>query len=103
MLAAMENSGSHRLIEVFDRLKSSQLLMVVGGLFVIDLFIPDPVPFLDEAFLGLLTLLLARWQLRRGDARDRKPNVKNVTPKDPPGGGLRTRTESADGERDSAP
>ena len=43
-------------------LRSSQLFIIVAVLFVVDLFIPDPVPFLDEILLGVLTLLLGRWK-----------------------------------------
>ena len=43
-------------------LRASQLFIIVAVLFVVDLFIPDPVPFLDEILLGVLTLLLGRWK-----------------------------------------
>lgn len=75
------------------RLKSSQLLLLVGSLFVLDLMIPDPFPFIDEIILGVLTVLIARWQSRRSEADedfgdrsydstsyDDKPPTKNVTP-----------------------
>jgi hypothetical protein len=35
-------------------------------LFVINLAVPDPVPFLDETLLGLVTLLLARLKRKPG-------------------------------------
>jgi hypothetical protein len=41
------------------------LLLVTGGLFVIDLVVPDLVPLLDELLLGLATLVLARWKDER--------------------------------------
>jgi hypothetical protein len=41
------------------------LLLVVGGLFVVDLVVPDLVPAVDEIILGLMTLALARWRDRR--------------------------------------
>ena len=43
-------------------LRASQLFIIVAVLFAVDLFIPDPVPFLDEILLGALTLLLGRWK-----------------------------------------
>ncbi len=62
-------------------LKSSHLLMVLSGLFVLDLFWFDPIPFLDEAFLGITTLLVARWKMRRlPPPEEEKPPTKNVTP-----------------------
>jgi hypothetical protein len=48
---------------LLSRLGSRTLMTVCAILFVIDLVIPDPVPFLDEIILGVGTILLAR---RRG-------------------------------------
>lgn len=50
-----------------DRLKFRQLFLLVGSLFLIDLLIPDFIPFADELLLGLLTLLLAAWKKDRRD------------------------------------
>ena len=61
------------------RLTSWQLIALVALLFVLDLFVPDPIPFIDEIFLGMLTLLLARWKQRRTE-REREPAMKDVTP-----------------------
>ena len=41
------------------------LLLMTGGLFALDLVVPDFVPFVDELLLGLGTLILARWKDRR--------------------------------------
>ncbi|MGH7336200.1 MAG: DUF6116 family protein [Myxococcota bacterium] len=46
------------------RLRYPQLFWLTAGLFVLDLAIPDFLPFADEVLLGLGTLLLAR--LKRG-------------------------------------
>ena len=48
-----------------SRLRSWQLFAVAGALFVGDLLVPDPIPFIDEIMLGLITLMLARWKGRR--------------------------------------
>ena len=45
---------------VLSRLGSRTLLMLCNLLFVIDLLVPDPLPFVDEIILGVTTLLLAR-------------------------------------------
>jgi len=63
-----------------ESLKSSQLVMFLTALFVLDLFIPDMLPFVDEAVLFLLTLLASRWQQRSKPAPAPKPPPKNVTP-----------------------
>jgi len=41
------------------------LLLFTGGLFAVDLLVPDFIPFIDELLLGLATLVLARWKDRR--------------------------------------
>lgn len=41
------------------KLRFRTLFLVTAGLFVLDTFTPDPIPFVDEILLGLGTLLLA--------------------------------------------
>ena len=40
-------------------LRFPTLFLVVGALFVIDVLVPDVIPFFDEIMLALTTLLLA--------------------------------------------
>ncbi len=69
-----------RLQRFADQLKSSTLALIAATLFVVDLFIPDPLPFVDEIVLGLVTILIARWQSRRQPPEAPKPPPKDVTP-----------------------
>ena len=76
---------SQSLIDPLQRFvgqfKSSSLLAIVASLFVLDLAIPDALPFVDEIVLGILTILIARWQSRRAEPPEPpKPPPKNVTP-----------------------
>jgi hypothetical protein len=48
-------------------LRFPRLLALTAGLFVLDLLIPDLIPFADELLLGLATLILSRLRKRRGD------------------------------------
>ncbi len=76
-----EDKPQNAVFTFLERLRSSQLLMLLTGLFLLDLFIPDPIPFIDEIILGLLTLLVARWKSRpQPEAPSPKPPPKNVTP-----------------------
>jgi hypothetical protein len=46
-------------------LRYPTLFKLVSALFVVDLFMPDLIPFLDEILLALGTLLLAALRKRR--------------------------------------
>ena len=66
-----------------ERLRFPQLFMLFAALFVLDLFIPDFVPFVDEILLGLLTVMTAMWrksvETSAGGSVE-KPPIKNITP-----------------------
>jgi hypothetical protein len=57
-----------------DGLKFKQLFLVTAALFLVNLLIPDPIPFLDELVLGLLMLMFASWK---------KNGKQKVPPADP--------------------
>ena len=53
-------------IERFARdLRFPQLFWLTAILFVVDVLVPDLIPFADEILLGLATLLLGSWKKRR--------------------------------------
>lgn len=54
------------LLRWLSRLSYPRLFLVTAGLFLLTLFIPDPIPLVDELLLGLGTLLLANWKRRKG-------------------------------------
>ena len=53
------------ILRIARRLRFPQLFMLTAGLFVLDLLIPDLIPFLDEFVLGLATLLFGAWTRRK--------------------------------------
>ncbi len=62
----MSDSADGRgLFAWLSGLRSWQLFLLAGALFVADLVVPDPIPLIDEMMLGLATLLLGRWKRRR--------------------------------------
>ena len=65
---------------VASRLKFPQLLTITAVLFVLDLLIPDMIPFADEILLGLATALFALWREPVPSSMAEKPPEKNVTP-----------------------
>jgi len=58
------NVTQNRFMRYASNLRFPKLLAITSGLFVIDLFFPDVVPFVDEILLGLISLLLA--SLKKG-------------------------------------
>lgn len=67
-------SSNSSLFSFLGGLRFPQLFVVLAVVFLIDLFIPDVLPFVDELILGLLTLMTGTWRDRR------RPPEKNVTP-----------------------
>jgi len=57
------------------KLRYPTLFKITAAVFAITLFIPDPIPFVDEILLGLGTLLLANWKNRK--------NPPALDPQDP--------------------
>lgn len=55
------------LLKWAGRLRYPTLAKLVAALFLVDVFLPDPIPFIDELVLGLSTVLLANWKLRKGN------------------------------------
>lgn len=59
------------LLRFFSGLKFPWLFAATATLFVLDLIVPDLVPFADELLLGLTTLLLGAWRTRKSEGRER--------------------------------
>ena len=68
MITKLKRMIQDRLIQYASRLRFPKLLALTAAVFVLDLIIPDVIPFADEILLGLLTLLLGTLKKRnRGD------------------------------------
>ena len=63
------------------RLRYPYLFLVLGGLFLVDLVVPDPIPLVDELLLAVLTFIAATFRTRR----EPSPPPRDITPLD--GGG----------------
>lgn len=61
----MRNPVTSRALEWASTLRYPTLFKLAAALFLVDLVMPDPIPFLDELLLGLTTLLLANWKTRK--------------------------------------
>ncbi len=64
----MQESGIG-ILRFLDRyasgLRYPRLLLIILGLFLLDVAVPDLIPFADEVLLGLIALVLSRLKNRR--------------------------------------
>ena len=67
------NPLSKRLMRYLESLRFPWLMLLAAVLFVVNLFVPDAVPFIDEILLGLVALLLGRLKRKPTDGRQRPP------------------------------
>ena len=51
-----------RMRRFLNSLRSWQLVVLAALLLLVDIVVPDPLPFVDEALLAVLTYLLTRWR-----------------------------------------
>ena len=54
-----------RVQEFASQLQFPKLFKITLVIFLVDLLIPDLIPFVDEILLGLVTALLGSWKRRR--------------------------------------
>jgi hypothetical protein len=77
----MAAEPARSVVESFaSKLRYPQLFFVLVALFLLDLFIPDLIPFADEVMLGLLAVLVGR--LRAPREEPERPPIKDVTPRE---------------------
>ena len=69
-MAARPNALVLALVGYLSGLRYPVLFLIVLVLFVVDLFVPDLIPFLDEIVLGLSAATLAGWKKRRTGPTD---------------------------------
>lgn len=53
------------LLRFASGLRFPVLFGLTAVIFLVDLVVPDPIPFIDEILLGLATLILASWRDRK--------------------------------------
>ena len=62
---AMASPHSSVVLEFARGLRLPTLFLITAGVLVVDVLLPDPIPFVDEVLLGLVTLMLANWKRRK--------------------------------------
>jgi hypothetical protein len=80
MMSSPIRSPFTALVQRFlPRLRYPYLFLILGGLFLVDLVVPDPIPLVDELMLAMLTFLAGTLTTRKDDV----PPPRDVTPDDP--------------------
>lgn len=64
----MKNPLMAPVLAWFGRLRHPQLFAAMAAIFLVDLVVPDLVPFVDELLLGMTTIFLGNWKRRRETA-----------------------------------
>ncbi|GGK08024.1 DUF6116 family protein [Luteimonas terricola] len=60
------------LLRWLGRLSYPKLFLVAAALFVANLFVPDPLPFVDELLLGIGAMMIARRKRKPGPPPDER-------------------------------
>lgn len=61
---------------LLPRMRYPYLFLILGGLFLVDLVIPDPIPLVDEILLAVLTFIVATFSTRQ----EVDPEPRDITP-----------------------
>jgi hypothetical protein len=59
-----------RLVAYLESLRFPWLLLVTSVLFLVNVFIPDAVPFVDEILLALVAVVLGRLKRKKAAVPD---------------------------------
>ena len=80
----MTNPLTGPFLAYASRLRFPTLFKITLGIFLVDLVVPDFIPFVDEILLGLGTLLFASWQKRQEPVADERTVIEHEPPPPPP-------------------
>ena len=61
-----------------SRLSFPKLFFVLAGLFILDFFVADPFPFVDEIILGILAVMVGMWREKRGQETEAGEDVTPI-------------------------
>ena len=74
----MANPLTGPLLAYASQLRFPTLFKITLGVFLLDLLIPDFIPFADEILLGLGALILSNWQ--KPVALEERPPIEHEPP-----------------------
>ena len=59
------NGPTRMVVQSARKLRFPKLFVLVLVLFLVDLLVPDFIPFFDEIILGLLSVMLGLWREKK--------------------------------------
>lgn len=62
MMTAIKSPIAAMLVRYASRLRFPYLFFITAALFLLNLFLPDTIPFADELLLGLIAVMLGSWR-----------------------------------------
>jgi hypothetical protein len=71
------------LLAYAARLRFPTLFKITLGLFLLDVLIPDLIPFADEILLGLGALILSNWRKPVAQQQEERPPIEHEPPPRP--------------------
>ena len=80
----MANPLTGPFLAYASQLRFPTLFKITLGIFIVDLLIPDFIPFVDEILLGLGALLLSAWQKPKVAEGQERPVIEHEPPPPPP-------------------
>jgi hypothetical protein len=80
----MTNPLTGPFLAYASRLRFPTLFKITLGIFLVDLVVPDFIPFVYEILLGLGALLFASWQKRQEPVAEERPVIEHEPPPPPP-------------------
>ena len=89
----MKNPVVAWLLGIASRLRFPWLLALTVGLLLVDLAVPDLIPFVDEILLSLTALVLAAFRKPREQVADQRPTGTVIDVEPTPPGAKRTDPE----------
>jgi len=66
-MTAIKSPITAVLVRYASRLRFPYLFLITAVLFLLNLFLPDAIPFADEILLGLVAVLLGSWRKKPED------------------------------------
>ena len=76
LVQSSRNPLVRAITRVAGRLRFPYLFLATAALFLLDILVPDFLPFADEILLGLGTLVFATWRGSRKSAGEKRKEKK---------------------------